>query len=533
MHAPSHESAEKAFPFGPPDGSSEALADPLDTAQFVSFRSQSPLGIRADDRSVRVIVGRKGAGKTLYLRRLQAATNLDDSLFAVPWRSSLPRTKDVIRVSDWADRPGDCVELWQEVWRAAIVRALSSLVITKNLHCDPALREDLDSYQDLLGKHRFPQPIYGHVRDIIRSHDNARRLDAYLDDSRWNDVEHLLNAALESSKPVFFYLDSLDDNFHHAPGEWLLCQKGLFLEVMRLLEGNHFDRRLHVIIGIRDVVFTSLQNDEHATRYVTSSYIRHLDWDYAAIQFFLRQKIDRLPAAFCMHPDADDPIERWLGQTSIRNKLGDGADERLEEYLLRHTRLIPRDVVVLGNRLCELIAHAKANAHPFLSDADVRHAVHEVSEGFGREQLGIAANHLTANQMPRYAAEQEIDNIYTGERTASFEGADALQTAVRDALSSALSKIGRNRFTRATLDGLEGEMAKIRGPGDVGSVLWQEGLIGYIDGVGVETSAPTFYAAGKRDVLRLPRDKRAFALHPILIDAVPGLRGVGEVVRPW
>ena len=50
---------------------------------FVTFegrRFRQGLGMAADDRTVRVIVGSKGSGKTLYLRRLQAAAQREPSL---------------------------------------------------------------------------------------------------------------------------------------------------------------------------------------------------------------------------------------------------------------------------------------------------------------------------------------------------------------------------------------------------------------------------------------------------------------------
>ena len=63
-----------AAPFGNPDGARENLDSLLE--RFVDFAGNEAFGAlatRANDMRARVIVGRMGAGKTVYLRRLQAS----------------------------------------------------------------------------------------------------------------------------------------------------------------------------------------------------------------------------------------------------------------------------------------------------------------------------------------------------------------------------------------------------------------------------------------------------------------------------
>src|ERR1700761_6261022 len=59
-------------PFGNPDGSRADIEDLIN--EFVDFGGDPAFGhlaTRANDSMVRVIVGKLGAGKTVYLRRLQ------------------------------------------------------------------------------------------------------------------------------------------------------------------------------------------------------------------------------------------------------------------------------------------------------------------------------------------------------------------------------------------------------------------------------------------------------------------------------
>jgi hypothetical protein len=104
----------------------------------------------ASDRTVRVIVGRKGAGKTLYLRRLQAAAARENSLYADDWQIGLPQTNDIIRVADWETTASPTVERWQGIWQVAILRPLVS-----HLLCSPDLVLSREA-QDALERKALP-----------------------------------------------------------------------------------------------------------------------------------------------------------------------------------------------------------------------------------------------------------------------------------------------------------------------------------------------------------------------------------------
>ena len=70
-------------PFGNPDGSRADIEDLI--SEFVDFGGNPAYGhlaTRANDSMVRVIVGKLGAGKTVYLRRLQDFQAHQDSVYA-------------------------------------------------------------------------------------------------------------------------------------------------------------------------------------------------------------------------------------------------------------------------------------------------------------------------------------------------------------------------------------------------------------------------------------------------------------------
>ena len=76
-------SGELSGPFGNPDGARADLDDLL--SRFVDFDDGAlygDLATRANDATVRVVVGKLGAGKTVYLRRLRDFQRRQESVYA-------------------------------------------------------------------------------------------------------------------------------------------------------------------------------------------------------------------------------------------------------------------------------------------------------------------------------------------------------------------------------------------------------------------------------------------------------------------
>lgn len=534
--------------FGSTEGGRTDLEDPL--RDFVSFPGaffQSGIGMDANDRTARVLVGRKGSGKTLYLRRLQTAARAENALYADDWRTDLPPTSEIVRVFDWASDRQDAVERWERIWKRAIQRATMS-----HLQYHPELAKSvgnhllsLRGYEGVLfAPFDAPVSIYSQVSAIVNEHwdlqtrhRNPGVLDHYLAQPEWPGFQHHLYEALRAVKPLCFYLDGADERFTAAPKQWLACQEGLFNEVIALLAGDqHVGSRLHVVVGIVDLVFSSLQQGWHSTKLAGSQYIRTLDWDIRAIRHFLHERISALDPSYRLNDEATDPVERWLGTRTIVNAAR-GETELLEDYLIRHTRLIPRDVVQLGNKLCDLIDRVRYDMDdPILLEEDIRSVVHVEAERFANEELLGVANHITASTAPVGAAEMGIDPLYTGEAkkgkaNRAAQNVTAMQEALRVTLKAVLSNsLACDRFDPEALSALDGEARQTLGDVDLPSLLWQHGLLGYIE-ESVETGQPKFF--GSELPLVIPRKKAGYALHPALLAAVDGLRSYGSVVRPY
>ena len=506
-------------PFGNPDGSRADIEDLI--SEFVDFGGNPAYGhlaTRANDSKVRVIVGKLGAGKTVYLRRLQDFQAHQDSVYADVPQQSLPKTEVIVKACQWfSDRV--LVEKWMQIWERAIMRSLVSHLLR-----NPELRHQVpdeqaaeieQSYGRLLGDFRRPRSIYSEVRDIINQQRSAHQLSTYLDDPLWDDLEDLLGEVLGQCKPIYFYLDAIDEEFSHAPMYWLKCQEGLFYQVMRLLRDHKLGGRLHVVVCIRDIVMSSVYRSEHAPRFYNEPHIRVLTWDRGSLLYLLEQKLRRLPVSLLMrrstsgHPTIHD----WLGVNG--SWPGPNGDATIEDYLLSHTRLIPRDIISLGNELSEEVLRQKQAGLEGIPVAALQQVVQRSAKRFGDSQLAQCANQISSDLMPENAALQDYSELFTSTQ--------AYISGVQEDVRSFVRMMGVDRFSRGDLTALQ-EVADLHfeKTTHLASVLWQNGLLGYVD----ESGQRRFYSMGDVEQFHFPPDVDTYVLHPCLMYAVGGIQHV-------
>jgi hypothetical protein len=500
-----------AAPLGTPDGARSDITETLTDFVPIRFAHGNAAGFdNADSLRARVIVGRKGAGKTLYIRRFQASAAARDDIYADAITTTMPATSDVVRVGQWY-APHERGDMWQLAWRSAILRATASHLLTARLltpYLPSSDRRRLElTYAELGGRTTVPRSIGAELKDMMAERSRTH-FHGYLRDHRWDDLWYQLAEALPGMPPMAFYLDSIDEEYAHAPDHWLACQRGLFHAVMRLLRDPHVGGRLHVVVTIRDSVYASILATEHATRYRADPHIQVLAWDEHRIREFLGTKLDRLAAQFMTRRMASDPVEAWLG---AHPSLAAEADGDLTSYLLRHTRLLPRDVIVLGNTLCDCVSNAHRAGRQIESD-EVRASVADAARWFGREQLAIAANQLTAELLPPKAFDRGFGELYTGE---DASGA-AYRSSVEQILGDALRPLVGRTLDRAEVSALEEEVIGRLGQiAQVLAVLWQNGLLGYR-----RDGGDVFQHTDDAEEHELPERREGYVVHQIVAAAL-------------
>ena len=296
---------------------------------------------------------------------------------------------------------------------------------------------------------------------------------------------------------------------------WLKCQEGLFYQVMRLLRDHKLGGRLHVVVCIRDIVMSSVYRSEHAPRYYNEPHIRVLTWDRGSLLYLLGQKLQRLPPSLLMRRAASGPptIGDWLGVNG--HWPGADGDETIEDYLLSHTRLIPRDIISLGNELSEEVLRQKQAGQEGLPPAALAGVVQRCAKRFGDSQLAQCANQISSDLMPENAALHNYSELFTSTQ--------AYISGVQEDVRSFVRMIGVDRFSRADLVALQ-EVADLHfeKATNLASVLWQNGLLGYVD----EAGRRRFYSMGDVEQFHFPPDVDTYVLHPCLAHAVGGIRHV-------
>jgi hypothetical protein len=226
--------------------------------------------------------------------------------------------------------------------------------------------------------------------------------------------------------------------------------------------------------------------------------------------FLLEEKIRKLSREVLALPDQREapPIEIWLGMREIDN-VRRGIRERLVDYLLRHTRLLPRDLIILGNELCDEVRRSEGAGR--VDEERIRRLVADCSYSFGVEQLAIVANHVASDLMPGSAGRLGYSEIYT-------EHAE-YRNEVLERILEVIAVIPHDRFSN---DLLRIAMARAKevfeGYDGLFSVLWQAGLVGY-RGVRERSRWDVFYASDGRSPFQIPLGAAEYVFHSCMIDA--------------
>lgn len=535
--------------FGDPDGARE------DFRRFIPFEAGQAWGglsTSKEDLSARIIVGAKGSGKTIYKRLLEGAATARGDLYVFPQTLQVPSTELVDKYGAYFSREASSssniintdtvfhfsesiednqrTEQWQLLWRRAIFKSLASLFYAKRERIlEPAenfisTEEFYDEFEELFGDRAYltSESIFNQVNDIIFSNSSRSSIQRYLHSNLWESLERVILTNLRANRPVCYFIDAIDEDFRHSPSQWMDCQKGLFYTVMRLLKDPEIINSLHIFICIRDIVFSSVLQSEHGGRFLQSQHVRVLDWGPESASVFLRKKIEGLPSRFFDSPRSRT-VENWLGMKSIRNKVR-RRHEKIEDYLLRHTRFFPRDINILGNALCKKIEECRAKK-TVLSPEDIRQTVGRVSQFIGHEAIRICGNHLAVSSIP-VSGQQAFSNVAEEYPVVADWAATNLEDFIRC--------IGKDVFSaselRSALKDYQADFSDLAEKTKymqyrIDTVLWQHGLLGYREHS--TRGRCTFYGTSENRPFFLPVDKQQYVFHPCLIDHL-GITPVGS-----
>ncbi len=529
---------DRIIPFGSPDASRASSVEDMEkvgSKGFVRIFNENSGISNYGTEHFRVIVGKKGSGKTLYLRRYYINLKKENSIYSENFDTVLeylnqirPQTEHILKFSQLFN--GELLtEKWRILWRLAIIRTIITHITNNSKLSDIKKRLPKDfrkKYKKILSSATRPITIFSQVIEIIDEINDGKDFNRLTDSILWSELEFDLSLILKDSAPLYFFVDAIDEEYQHAPMYWLRAQKGLFYALMQFLRDASIGGKLHILISIRDHVYSSVLASEHETRYLDPSYVTILHWNPDTAKFLLIEKVKHLDDNIFIKKGAKN-IENWLGLKEINNTKRN-VTELVSDYLVRHSRSIPRDIIILGNSISAKILEIRNSNNNFeYFESELKEIVHFYAKRFAQEQIQISANHLTANLMPSEAFKLGIHKMYTSAYYGDQEYLN-LSNIFIEKIKEIILFIGKDRFNKSELIKAKDYAIKIF---DVGSdlnifdVLWQNGLLGF----DIDDNYSEFFTEISND-FKLPIHPTNFVFHSILIDLYD-LEAVGKPVR--
>jgi hypothetical protein len=495
------------------------------------------LAVSKTDFTTHMIVGRRGSGKTLHLRSLQiSAINKPDFISIADPGVLLEHTLKAVTLRLGSASPQS---VWALLWRRAIFSFLGSLFYAPQKQFQIALISTLSpAIDEKVVRSRFSSifncpaiaitPVQ-YVDTIASRFSRSQDLYNYLTNPLWNEFEGLIAASMHNVAPIFVFIDALDSRAEQFPQLWNDCQQGLFVTIFDILNHSHFGGRLHIMTTIRDAVYRAILRGEGGMNVHGDSHLRILNWGWHETKYFLEKKIEQLSTRVfhnVKRARSEKTLENWLGFDIVANYKRD-LIESTEQYIFRHTRALPRDIVMLGNAISREKDQCKSVGRDF-TDGHLRKCVENTSRHFGSETIEICTTELllTRPSISEYSRVLRLAN----------EDIEAMRLSISDMIGEFVTSIGTEIFSKKQL---REALQKIYG-GDrttfdhgalqfyrIENVLWRNGMIAYEDYRGSGRKAKwifEWYTEAEGDLL--PSDTERYGFHPCLIDLF-GLKNAG------
>lgn len=502
-------------PFGNPDGARADLRE-IESAFITDF----PYGISinkypSEILNKRVIVGAKGSGKTVYLRKIQSMLKQREednaSIFVDgDLEQNLNCTDRVIAFCDLYSQQ-TLSEKWTKLWEISILTTIAYKFLCNTRLSNYINNNDFLEIKDILTSFPFlskvdkefkcEYSIYSFFQILLSESISKDRMDKTLNNPGYLQLKRKLQSVLRNAPELYFFLDSIDLEYEHAPLHWAMCQKGLFYAVYIFLQDSIWGEKLHLIITLRDNVFTSILRSEHSTKFSNESHIFLLSWDTHNIKYFLEQKIKSLKDCFFISNDYETQgktVNSWLGLSTIMNEYG--QEEKIDNFIIRHTRQVPRDVIIICNELATIRSELEHN-HDLNIVERITDIVLANSKGIGAELITICAKNLTANHLPAKAGVYRYSDGFTASQYYH-------ESTYQKLLNLLQAKIKQNSFGYEVIAELENEAnLEFDNKSFLPDILWQNGVLGYLD-----KNKSVFYAQSFKGDTLLPKGKEKYII---------------------
>ena len=195
------------------------------------------------------------------------------------------------------------------------------------------------------------------------------------------------------------------------------------------------------------------------------------------------------------------------------------AKERVEDHLIRHTRMIPRDVISLGNALArEILRHRKAGRDR-LPDAALRDVVARCAKRYrATSSLAQCADPISSDLMPSTAGRYEFTGVYTGDQAYISGVVDQMRSLIRLMKVDQFPPVRPGRAARDRQPLLrERDRRRLGALAERSAGLRRRSRL-----------QEAYYTLGDVEEFQLPSDVEIYVLHPCLVSSVGLSMGPGR-----
>ncbi len=376
-------------PFGQADCESEMKELKAEYSEL--YFDEAPFNEAAIDQHTYLIIGRRGSGKTALSRYFSFNKSLADAIYIDVDEPALYQ-QFLTQLADRAANSRDLAiyrlqRIWNyAVWRVIFEHTRGLSVEVERAHTPPP--PGRRSVSELInGLFEMFMQLFKDSDGNIDDSD----LDALLTDAGMAQAQEAV-LALSRTRPIVIAIDTLeryavsDDGLMNAMAALVQCAaefnrefagRGIHLKVF--MSGEVFPYLLEVVLqnplkSVKNPVYL-LWRPKDLLRLISWRFHRHLD-----TKGLLHEKSQgRIDWA-----DHGDVMKRmWLPYFGEEVTNGRGMRERTFSYVLRHTQLRPRQLILACNAIANRARHAKH--FPYFSEADIVEAVKQIENELAGE----------------------------------------------------------------------------------------------------------------------------------------------------
>ncbi len=350
--------------FGHEDASratAETLATIIKNHQIEAF---------LDTQEKRYIVGPKGSGKTLLLLRKAIDQRSRSDGLCIPSAAGQPvdrltATQHVGQQFNYkfSDRK-EANLAWATVWKHSIYRSIVHHVRDELLlDADDSESSATSSWSEEVKLSRLRETrklidgfLAGYSPVPFGPFQYFTELGAKLDSSSRTTLQDVrsellkLDALLSAiRRPIYVFLDNLDDYYEFEPDLWFNSMYGQFRAVREITQSHP---NIHLFTSIRKDVYEQFADEMRLQYY---DYVAHLSYTKDELLAIFSSHIKELADDLLARPELrhEDPWQAFFGDAvTIHNDRVDVL-EHVANYIYRHTLGRPRDMVHMGTLLLD------------------------------------------------------------------------------------------------------------------------------------------------------------------------------------